>query len=675
MDLFRNTQRQVRFALAAAVVIVIIGVSGYMLIENMSFMDALWMTVETLTTIGYGDVVPRSTLGRVFTVIFILIGLSVFAFGLQAAASFIINPRLREARLRRRIQSRVDRLHQHYILCGAGELVDRTVANLMDSARQRQQVQMAWLYQPVDRILDRLLGDASTPQRLLRLRQALRILFHWGVRLVYRAETLLDVIVLVTPDRRLAENLREAGLLVIEGEPTQDRTLTSAGIERAQGIIIMLNDDTETLLTTLTARALNPHLNITAAALEEDLAQQMIRAGANSVIAPYDVAGQFLNSATLRPAVNEFFMTVLDGAHTGIQTTTLYLDESSPWVGQTLEQLDLRRRFQAGVLAIQMQSGEYRCAPPESHRLNQTETVIVVAPANNIPSLLGAYYGTLKPPQRAITWQRLTLPVAPPARSIPASIEQGEQAIGAMNQHFIICGSGRIARNAINKLDPARPFVILTDQEAHFQELRARGFHVILGSLTQEFVLKRAGASRAQAIMIALEDPAATVLAVLNCRRLSKRLFIAASAQTNELIPKLRRAGADRVIAPFQVAAQIVLLTALRPVVSDFFQCIIYNYQTGLETTELYMEHDSPWIGQRIGALGIEERFQAGVIGVRQSNGAYVYAPPKDYQIGAEEVLIIVTPMPHADALRAAAHGSLTKRPYSLRRDAALPRR
>ena len=84
------------------------------------------------------------------------------------------------------------------------------------------------------------------------------------------------------------------------------------------------------------------------------------------------------------------------------------------------------------------------------------------------------------------------------------------------------------------------------------------------------------------------------------------------------------------------------------------------------------MEDESPWIGQRLDDLRLEERFRAGVIGVRQTGGQYVYAPASDYQIGAREVLIVVTPMDQADAVRAAAHGSLTKRPYSLRRDTDL---
>ncbi len=673
MDLFRNTQRQVRFALVAAVIIVMIGVTGYMLIENMPFIDALWMTVETLTTIGYGDVVPRTTQGRVFTLFFIVIGLSVFAFGLQAAASLVINPRLREARMRRRIQRRIDRLRQHYILCGAGELVDRTISNLIDSARQRQQVQLAWLYEPLDRLLDRLLIGQATG-RLARVRQALRAVLHGVARLAYRGETLLDVVVLVTPDHQLAENLREAGLLVIEGDPTQDSVLQRAGLEHAQGIIIMLNDDTETLVTVLTARALNPQLAITAATLEEELAQQMIRAGANGVIAPYDVAGQFLNSATLRPAVNEFFVSILDGPHTGIQTTGLDLQAGSPWIGQTLAHLDLRRRFQAGALAVQSEAGDYRYAPPDSYVLREYETLIVVAPAKFIPLLLRECYGTPIVSRRQLIWQRLVLPSAPPPPAT-ASIPGAGQPASSLTQHFIICGSGRIARNAINKLDPARPFVIISDREDYAHELQARGFRVVEGSPVHESILRQAGADRALAIMIALDDPAATVLATLNCRRLSKRLFITAAAHNDELGFKLRRAGADRVITPFQVAAQTVLLSALRPVVSDFFQCIIYNYQTGLETTELYMEDESPWIGQRLGDLRLEERFRAGVIGVRQTGGQYVYAPASDYRIGAHEVLIVVTPMDQADAVRAAAHGSLTKRPYSLRRDADLTAR
>jgi hypothetical protein len=171
MDSLHSTQRQVRAALAAIALVIIIGVIGYMVIEKMRFIDALWETVVTLATIGYGDIVPRTIAGRIFTIFLIIVGLSVFAYGLQASATLIVSPAIREARQRRRIQRAVDRLQHHYIICGAGELVDKTITLLLESARQRQELQLALFYQPVDRALNLLFGrERGGPLSFLRLR-------------------------------------------------------------------------------------------------------------------------------------------------------------------------------------------------------------------------------------------------------------------------------------------------------------------------------------------------------------------------------------------------------------------------------------------------------------------------------------------------------------------------
>jgi voltage-gated potassium channel len=166
--------------------------------------------------------------------------------------------------------------------------------------------------------------------------------------------------------------------------------------------------------------------------------------------------------------------------------------------------------------------------------------------------------------------------------------------------------------------------------------------------------------------MVALDDDASSVLTALNCRDFNKRLLITATAQTEAMIPKLRRAGADRVITPFQIAAQFTLLATIRPAVSDFLQFVTYNYHAQIETTELYMQDDSPWIGSTIADLKLT-RFKAGVIGVRKADGRYHYAPASQFTLKQNDVLIVVTPMIYADELRTLAHGSVTRRPNSLR--------
>jgi voltage-gated potassium channel len=261
----------------------------------------------------------------------------------------------------------------------------------------------------------------------------------------------------------------------------------------------------------------------------------------------------------------------------------------------------------------------------------------------------------------------------PPRGRRTFSLPEAENLIQNMSGHFIICGTDRVAFSSIDKLNPERPFVIISDDEDTIVNLMDRGFRIVRGSPTQESTLIRAGIKRAQAIMVSLEDKADSILTIISSRTLNKRLLITATAMTDDMVDKLERAGADRVVSPFHVAARFILLTATRPEISEFLNHVIYSYHTGLETTELYMEEASPWIGKKIGDLALHERYQAGIIGIRLADRhSYIYAPPEDYVIQAQEVVLAVTQMKTSDALRDDAHGSADKRPVTLRRSHVL---
>ncbi len=631
MNSFLENQRQIRIAIIAVAIIFAIGVAGFMIFEKFSLLDSIWLTVITLATIGYGDIVAHTPAGRLFTILLIMFGLGAVAYGLQATAGFFLSPAVRDLRQRRRTQRHIDELKNHFIICGAGKLVDETVKTLLESAN----------------------SDSHA--------------HHHFYDIFHTRETLLDIVVIVTPDPKFAIHLRENDLLVVEGDPTDDDVLRRAGVNHAQAMMVMLDNDTESLLTVLTARSLNPDMDITAAALDEQLASKMIRVGANGVIAHYDSAARFLNNATLRPAVSEFFSTILFTHNSAITTIPLDLAEDSPWIGQVIGSLQLYQQFQAGVIGIRQGDGNYQYAPDENTILREHEVLITVVPAHNAMHLRTACRAPGATQPRLPNWQRLPLQIKP--HQLPDhiySLEDSEQVIEEMNQHFIICGTGRVARNAVNQLDPSRPFVIISDDELYTNELIERGFRVVQGQPSQESILRKAGVERALAIMVALDDDANSVLTVLSCRGFSKRLLITATAQTEAMIPKLRRAGADRVITPFQIAAQFTLLATTRPAVSDFLQYVVYNYHAQIETTELYMQDDSPWIGSTIAGLKLT-KFKAGVIGVRKEDGHYHYAPTSQFVLKQHDVLIVVTPMMYADELRTLAHGSITRRPSSLR--------
>lgn len=665
----KEIQRQLRLALGIILVIIPAGIVGFMLFENLAFRDAAWLTFITLVTIGYGDFAAKSDEGRLFTVFLVVFGFGALTAALQAFALLFLSPDIRNLRHRRMVYKKISQMRQHYIICGKGEIVDKTVGYVLQFAQSRRQVLLNQAYEPTDAFLKKYLGQALAHF----LRAPLSKLFLLYSDRIVRGQTLMDVVVVVTTDGDYAEHLVSAGLSAIEGNPTEDDVLRLAGIRHARSLTAILDDDTETLLTVLTARHLHPTLPITASVLDDELGQKMIRVGANYVITPYDVAGQFLNNATLRPAVNDYFNSLLFDIETPYRLTQVHIAEGSSWINKSLNDLGLQTRYNASLIGLRRADGLFVPAPSEDYTFEEDEVLIFVAPAVHIFTLSEDAKSERMPNHAIISSQIMHYTAVLPRGAHIYTLEESVTAIEEMSQHFIICGSGRVAHSAVARLNPERPFVILTDDPKTAQEMLGRGFRVVQGDPHHEQTLLRAGVKRASAIMVAVDEKAKSILTVLTCRSINKRLLITATAPSDDMFDKLERAGADRVVSPFHVAARFILLSSTRPDISDFINAIIFNYMTGLETTELYMETTSPWIGQTVGALNVQKQFQAGIIGIRLADKKnFLYAPTHDYVIEQNQVLIVVTPMKNADEIRDVAHGSANKRPATLRRTHVL---
>lgn len=670
MESLKETRRQITTATVGILTVFSLGVTGFSIIEELSITQALWLTTMTLTTVGYGDTYAETSLGQYFTIFLVLVGFGVVAYGLQAIATFLVSPEISDLREKKRTLKIIRQLDNHYIICGSGELVDQTIAHLWQSVQMRIAFYNEELYGPIDNFLDGIFGDDELGH-YPRIRAVVRRAYLAVTRPFTRVGTLLDLIVVITEDPTYAKSLREGGFFVIEGSATGEETLKNAGVERANAIMVTLPDDTETLLTVLTARNLNPSLYITAATQEEDLLDKIWRVGANNVVRPFDLAGKFLNNITLRPAVYDFYSGILFDHTLDMQTTQVSLVEGSQWIGKRIHELNLRETYDGCVIGILGQNAEFIVAPSDTYILSAGEDVIVVAPTSAITEIKSrARVGALH--LENIKWSKphdVMEAFRVDRRHTP---DQAERIVKEMEKHFVVCGNDEVARSAILQLAPDRPFVIVCDDDDYIEELVDRGFLVIKGDPTRDSTLLRAGADRALAVMISMEDEADTVLTVISARSLSKHLLITATANADENIRKIHRAGADRVVSPFSIAAQFVLLSTTRPTVATFFQQTLYNRQVGVETTELYMQDNSPWIGKTIGGLRLDRLFRASVIAVRHRTGKFLYAPQADYEIKEYEVLVIVTPMIHADELRTAAHGSDSKRPDTLRRASVI---
>lgn len=662
MTSYDDTRRQIRTAAIAILIILPAGVMGFMLIERLSLSDAVWITVVTLATVGYGDIVPQTDLGRLFTIALLLTGLGAFAFAGQAFLTLLFSPDLVRYRQRARTARIIAKLRQHYVIVGQGEIVDRMVEFLAQRAQLRRMAEARRIVQRIDRYL---------PASFARI-PGLREFRLWSRRMLvgmFRHTTLADLVVCITQDAACANAIRGMGMLVIEGDPTDEDTLTLAGIDQAQALMVVDESDTETLLIVLTANTHNPNLMITAGVQDESFSIKLMRAGANHVIGPSEIAAQFLNNLTFRPAVNEYFSSLLfEQTSEGWHVLQIFMYDDSPWLGRPVSDLNLQGRFNgAGLLAVRRSDGTYAYSFTLNDVFEEDEVVLVIAQEDSISDILKDSRPERNYRTISNTWQRLVNTDPETVGERPLALIESEDAAKDLSNHFIICGGSHVAESALHRVEPNRPFVVISPDNQLTSNLLKRGFRVIHGKPTDDMILKKAGVDRALAIMVATDDKVSSVMAVLTSRTMNKRVLITAIAETDDMVAKLYRAGADRVINPSRVAAQFLLLATTRPVVSDFMSYVLYNRVTGLETTELYIEADSPWVGRSIAALEVSRDYDARIIGIRLPNAEIIYTPVESHIIESGQVIIAITTMQKSDALREFAYGAAHRRPQTLR--------
>ena len=293
-----------------------VGTAGYMLIEGWSFSDALFMTVSTLATVGFGEVRPLDEVGRAWTIVLIIAGVGII-FGTigivaEAVVTEVSSPR-REAKRR---ADEIAALRDHYILCGYGR-VGSTVA---------------------------------------------RELHHGGQR-----------VVVVDVEPSSLDHARRDGHLVVEGDATEDATLRAAGVLSARGLITTIDSDANNVYVTLSARALNPKLFLVGRANAEGSEAKVLQAGANRVVSPYTMAGRRIAELALRPRVADFIDAALSHGELAFSMEELEVRPGGPIEGRTVA--DLRRD---GIFALAVVTGRgYEANPSDDRRLVAGESLVV----------------------------------------------------------------------------------------------------------------------------------------------------------------------------------------------------------------------------------------------------------------------------------------------------------
>ena len=321
-----------RFVLivVAIVTTLSIGTIGFTVIDGYPPFDAFYMTLTTMTTVGYGEIHPLSHAGRVFNSFLIVFGVTTIFIAIGAMTQTIIELEFGDAIGKRRTKRMIDNLKDHYIICGFGRVG----------------------------------------------RGAAHELSHAGVPFV---------VVDINPDR--VERAMHAGMLAVAADSTHDETLRLVGIERARGLVAALATDADNLFVLLSAKGLNPGIYVATRAAEEGAEAKMRRAGADAVFAPYAITGHRLAQSLLRPHVVQFLDFTTKDVGEDIAIEQVRVSGSSEMVSKTIKEMQLRKEVGVIVMAIRRESGEMVFNPPAETAVRGGDYLIVMGRPGNLRTL------------------------------------------------------------------------------------------------------------------------------------------------------------------------------------------------------------------------------------------------------------------------------------------------
>lgn len=306
------------------------GTVGFRVLEGYSTFDAFYMTLITITTVGYQEIHPLSQAGRIFNSFLILFGVTAMFFAVGAMTQTVIELELQDRYGQRRKKRMIDKLHDHFIVCGFGRVGRNASYELQRGGAS---------FLVVDRNEDRVL------------------------------------------------RAMHAGMLAVEADATHDESLREVGVLRARGLIAALPSDAENLFIILSAKTLNPKLTVVTRASEEEAEEKLRRAGADTVFAPYTMAGHRLAQALVRPHVTEFLDFATKNAGLKVSLEQVEVAPETQFGGKTLGEMLGQRALGIIVLAIRKSDGQMVFNPPTDTRIYAGDFLIVMGEQPKLQNL------------------------------------------------------------------------------------------------------------------------------------------------------------------------------------------------------------------------------------------------------------------------------------------------
>lgn len=332
----RLIDSRLKLAIVLIILVFITGVMGFRFLYDYAWIDALYMTIITISTVGYGEVQPMGTYGKIFTSVFIVSGLFIFGFGLSTITEHILNKNNIGNLKRNKMKKRIDSLKDHIIVCGYGQNGKQAVQKLLD----------------------------------------------------YRKN-----FVIIDENEDVFQGIHDDHLNYIVGNATEDEILENAGVERASTLICALPRDADNLFIVLSARQLKKDLKIISRATEENSYKKLKLAGADNVIMPDRIGGSHMASLVVVPDLVEF----LDNLSVSGEQDSINVEQISfsricaDGIEKTIAETDIRKNTGCSIIGYKSPSGTYVVNPEPSLKLEKESKLIMIGRPEQIESLKKYY--------------------------------------------------------------------------------------------------------------------------------------------------------------------------------------------------------------------------------------------------------------------------------------------
>jgi len=322
--------RKLRYSFLMLIGILAFGTLGYYYFENMSLFDAFYMTMITISTVGFSEIIPLTHVGRTITVIVIILGISVGTYTISLIVRWFVEGELRNIFGRLRVQKQISALKDHFIICGFGR---------------------------IGRIICKELREDN-----------------------------IDFVV-IEQDAASLEGIEHEQYLFLEMDATSEEALIKAGIMKAKGLVSVVNSDANNVFITLTAKGLRPDIFVLARATEDKNEEKLTRAGATRVISPYLIGARRMAEVLKRPTVVDFIDIAMMGNQLGLMMEEAKIGQNSNLVGKTLIENQLRKDYGIIIVAIKKIAGNMIFNPSPSEKLESGDVIVVIGEKENMKKM------------------------------------------------------------------------------------------------------------------------------------------------------------------------------------------------------------------------------------------------------------------------------------------------